>query len=106
MIAIGLKLIGLFKNCNKQLPYVVLPFYYTFNSLRISLKLYMIQGLNPREINPRKFNTKHMCMLAFTAYDKICTVTMTAFDASGVTNSLNTDLLIQQAFMVCIQTHG
>ena len=45
-------------------------------------------------------------MLAFIAYDKVHIVTIIGSDVSGVTILINIDLLIQQAFTICIQDYG
>ena len=57
-------------------------------------------------MNPRKLNPKQACMLAFIAYDNLSIFTIIAIDVSGVTILIDTDLMIQQAFMICIQAYG
>ena len=53
-----------------------------------------------------ELNTKQACMHAFIVYNKIYIIIIITFDVSGVTILINIDLLIQQAFMICIQDYG
>ena len=52
-----------------------------------------------------ELNTKQAWPFAFIIY-KICIVAIIVIDASGITILINIDLLIQQAFVICIQDYG
>ena len=58
------------------------------------------------ELNWLELYLSQACILAFIVYDKICIVTIIIFDVSGVTIDIDIDILIQQAFMICIQDYG